>query len=89
MTTRTAAPRPMKRPDMRAYFAGRIDYHVNGMFARGASLPRDVARVRGDVTDSVITVTMRDGTEWQWAGGRYASRKRNGCYAPLQPKPIA
>lgn len=76
------------RPDMRNYFRGRIDYHVNGMFARMASLPGGVAKVRGDVTDRDITVVMRDGTEWKWSGGQYAARKVNGCYAPLMPKPV-
>lgn len=77
-----------KRPDMRAYFRGRIDYHVNGMFARQVSRPRDVKSIVGDVTDRVITVTMLDGTEWKWSGGRYASRKVNLCYAPLMPTPV-
>jgi len=77
-----------KRPDMRAYFAARIDWHVHGMLARTtARLPHGVERVRGDVTDPLITVVMRDGTEWVWRGGQYAARKVNGCYAPLQPKP--
>jgi hypothetical protein len=72
---------------MRDYFRARIDYHVNGMLSRGQAVrPHGVQRVKGDVTDSVITVTMDDGTEWTWRGGQYASRKVNGCYAPLMPK---
>ena len=78
----------MKRPDMRSYFAGRIDYHTRGMFARTVTRPADVVRVIGDVTDRELTVVMRDGTEWRWTGGRYAARKVNGCYAPLMPKPL-
>lgn len=79
-----------KRPDMRAYFSAHIDRHVNGMLARSAPrLPADVARVSGTVTDARIVVTMRDGTQWEWSGGRYAARKVNGCYAPLMPRPAA
>jgi hypothetical protein len=76
------------RPDMRAYFKGRIDYHVNGMLARTVPRPNDVKSIVGDVTDKVITVTMHDGSTWQWSGGRYAARKVNLCYAPLMPTPI-
>ena len=77
----------MKRPDMGAYFRARIDWNVNGMMARtNARLPHSVKTVKGDVTDSTITVTMLDGTEYIWTGGQYASRKINGCYAPLMPK---
>lgn len=83
MTTKT------KRPDMRGYFRARIDYHVNGMLARTAHLPSEVRQVRGDVTDREITVVMRDGTEHHFRGGRYASRKVNGCYAPLMPEAVA
>lgn len=76
------------RPDLRAYFTAQIDRHVNGMLARSTpSLPNTVLRVRGDVTDHVIVAVMRDGTEWRWHGGQYATKKRNGCYAPLMPKP--
>lgn len=82
MTTRS------KRPDMTAYFRGRIDWHVNGIMARRVESPRDVAKVEGDVTDPLITVTMRDGSSWQYEGGRYASRKVNLCYAPLMPRPV-
>jgi hypothetical protein len=78
-----------KRPNLRAYFAARIDHHVNGMMARPTpALPSDVKRVNGDVTSTTITVEMLDGTVWRWSGGRYASRKVNLCYAPLMPKPI-
>lgn len=78
-----------KRPDMRAYFRAAIDRHVNGMLAREvARMPANVARVHGDVTDRTITVVMRDGTEYRWAGGRYAARKVNGCHAPLMPTPV-
>lgn len=75
---------------MKAYFRSRIDWHVNGLMSRSnVSRPSDVARIEGDVTDSVITVIMRDGTEFKWAGGQYANRKVNGCYAPLMPKVIS
>lgn len=78
-----------KRPDMREYFRARIDHHVNGMMARTtARLPATVRRVVGDVTDTVIVVVMLDGTQFRWAGGQYASRKVNGCYAPLMPTPL-
>jgi hypothetical protein len=78
-----------KRPDMRPYFRARIDWHVNGMLARTrVDRPAGVDRVRGDVTDRDIVVVMRDGTEWRWTGGEYASRKVNGCYAPLMPRPV-
>ncbi len=77
-----------KRPDMREYFRARIDRHVRGMMARTtARTPNGVQRVQGDVTDQVITVTMRDGSVWTWQGGRYAARKVHGCYAPLMPTP--
>ena len=79
-----------KRPDMRPYFAARIDRHVNGMMARSsATRPPGVARIAGDVTDTTITVVMNDGTEWQWSGGQYSARKVNGCYAPKMPRPTA
>jgi hypothetical protein len=78
----------MKRPDLRAYFRSRIDYHVNGMFARSVSRPSDVKSIVGDVTDREIVVTMLDGTVYKWAGGKYASRKVNLCYAPLMPTPV-
>lgn len=78
-----------KRPNLSAYFRGRIDWHVNGLRSTARlSLPREVVKVSGDVTDPVIVVTMRDGSVWHWAGGRYATRKINGCYAPLMPRPI-
>lgn len=77
------------RPDMRPYFSAQIDHHVNGMMARSqVTRPHDVVDVSGTVTDSVITVTMRDGTTWKWSGGRYAARKVHGCYAPLMPRAI-
>lgn len=78
-----------KRPDMRDYFRARIDYHVNGMLARSTPrLPNGVVKVNGQVTDREITVTMKDGSTWLWKGGQYASRKVNGCYAPLMPKAV-
>lgn len=78
------------RPNMRPYFRAEIDQHVNGMTARtSARYPAGVDRVSGDVTDARITVTMRDGSVWLWSGGRYASRKVNGCYAPLMPQVLA
>lgn len=80
---------PTKRPDMRPYFRSRIDWHVNGlMSSRHVARPASVLHVDGDVTDATITVTMRDGTVWTWSGGGHASRKINGCYAPLMPKPV-
>lgn len=76
------------RPDMRDYFRARIDWHVNGMMARSnARLPHGVKKVHGDVDDKVIVVEMQDGTFFNWLGGFYSSRKVNGCYAPLMPKP--
>lgn len=75
---------------MSAYFRARIDCHVNGLLARSSpARPEGVSRITGDVRDSLITVTMIDGTQWHWTGGRYASRKVNGCYAPLMPKPAS
>jgi hypothetical protein len=71
-----------------AYFRGRIDQHVNGMFARPVPRPSNVKTIVGDVTDRVIIVTMLDGTKYFWEGGKYASRKVNLCYAPLMPKPV-
>lgn len=77
-----------KRPDMRDYFSARIDHHVNGGMARTvARTPNGVDSIVGDVTDSTITVTMRDGNVFVWAGGQYAARKVNGCYAPKMPTP--
>lgn len=79
-----------KRPDMRDYFRARIDYHVNGMMARSnARIPNNVKKINGTVTDREISVVMNDGTVWLWKGGEYASRKVNGCYAPLMPKPVS
>lgn len=78
-----------KRPDMRTYFRFRIQHHTVGMFAgRDPGRPAGVARVTGDVTDRIITVSMTDGSVWYWRGGAYAARKINGCYAPLMPKPL-
>lgn len=79
-----------KRPDMKAYFQARINYHVHGAFSSSsnARMPHGVRRVRGDVTDRVITVEMDDGTEYEWAGGQYASRRVNMCYAPKMPTPV-
>ena len=78
------------RPDMRDYFRARIDWHVHGLMATSVGrLPRDVAKVDGDVTSRVITVTTRSGETFTWEGGRYASRKVNGCYAPLMPRKVS
>lgn len=76
-----------KRPDLSAYFRSRIDWHVRGLMSgHQARLPNAVKTIDGDVTDHRIVVTMVDGTVWEWAGGRYATRKVAGCYAPLMPK---
>ena len=75
-----------KRPDMRPVFRAQIARHVRGMLAPPVpQLPRGVARVTGDVTSRVIIVTMSDGTEWQWEGGRYGARRVALCYPPLMP----
>lgn len=80
----------MKRPDMSAYFRARIDWHTHGLASGAwARTPADVMKVDGDVTSRTITVTMRDGTTYEWSGGRLAARKINGCYAPLMPKKVA
>lgn len=76
-----------RRPDMSGYFRAQIDRHANGMLARSTPRLPDGVRVTGGVKDRTITVTTRDGTVWYWTGGRYASRKVNGCYAPLMPTP--
>lgn len=77
------------RPNLSAFFKAKIDQHVHGMMSTAqVRLPIEVTKVSGDVTDSVITVTMRDGSVFKWSGGEYASRKQHGCYAPLMPKPI-
>lgn len=80
----------MARPDMRAYFRSRIDWHVNGLLA-GPQVPRPegVQKIEGDVRDREVVVTMRDGTVYRWSAGRLSSRKRAGCYAPLMPRPIS
>ena len=75
------------RPDMRRYFQDRIDVHVRGRSAVNLPRPVGVDRVVGDVTDRLITVTMRDSTVYRWTGGRYATRKVRLCYAPLMPRP--
>lgn len=78
-----------KRPDMKDYFKARIDFHVNGMMSSSqARMPRGVKRVHGDVDDYLITVLMDDGSVFEWTAGDYSSRKVNGCYAPLMPKPV-
>lgn len=79
-----------KRPNLSSYFRAQIDQHVRGMLATTyPRLPSDVTSVRGRVTDRIIVVTMRDGSTFTYRGGRYATRKVNGCYAPLMPTPIA
>lgn len=79
----------LPRPNLSDYFKARIDWHVNGMMSSAVGrLPNTVKRVNGDVTNSLIEVTMTDGTVYQWTGGNYSTRKRNGCYAPLMPKPV-
>lgn len=81
--------KPMKRPDMRAWFAARIDWHTNGMMARtNARLPVGVKSVDGDVTSPEVVAVMTDGTEHRWTAGQYSARKVNGCYPPLMPKPV-
>lgn len=77
-----------KAPIMTGYFRSRIDIHVNGAFAQSQAsrYPTGVKRIIGDVTDPRIVVVMEDGTEYVYSGGRYASVKRNGCYAPLLPR---
>ena len=75
------------RPDMRDYFRGRIDWHVNGMLAKSnPRLPAGVVRVIGDVTDADISVVTSDGYTYSYTGGRYSSHKANGCYSPLMPR---
>lgn len=82
-------PKQMPRPNLSEFFKAQIDHAVNGMLATSvARLPIDVKRVNGNVESEVITVTMRDGTEYRWSGGTYSTRKAKGCYAPLMPKPI-
>ena len=76
-----------KAPNMSDYFKARIDWHVNGMLSRTqARTPYGVRKVTGDVTDREIVVTMQNGETFNYAGGRYSTVKRNGCYAPLMPK---
>ena len=78
----------MKRPDMREFFRSRIEWHTRGMMAGHlARRPSEVKRIEGDVDSREIVVHMMDGTVWKWEGGKYSSRKVNGCYAPLMPKP--
>lgn len=84
MTTATQT----KRPDLRDYFRGRIDWHVNGMMAQTVPLPKGVRRVVGDVTHHEFYAELEDGTRFYYEGGNYSTRKRNGCYAPLMPKPV-
>lgn len=82
-------PKPAARPNLSEFFKAKIDQHVHGMMSTmQVRLPNTVKKVSGSVEDAVITVTMQDGTEYQWSGGRYAARKVNGCYAPLMPKPV-
>ncbi len=81
--------KPAQRPDMRAYFRAQIDRSVNGLMATTVPrLPVGVRSVVGSVRDREIIVSMADGSVWRWTGGRYASRKVNGCYAPLLPTPV-
>lgn len=82
-------PKQMTRPNLSEFFKAKIDQHVHGMLSSAVvRLPNTVKKVSGSVEDAVITVTMQDGTEYQWSGGRYSTRKVAGCYAPLMPKPI-
>lgn len=76
------------RPNLNDHFQSKINVHVFGMMSQGVIPPPPGITVRGDVTDTLIVATDRDGNEWRWIGGRYASRKINGCYAPLMPKPV-
>lgn len=75
----------MSTDTIRLYFRYRIDWHVNGMFATRSRPDMQGIRVVGDVTDRDITVTYPPGKTEVYHGGRYASRKINGCYAPLMP----
>ena len=78
-----------RRPDMRDYFRSRIEWHVHGMAAGPlARLPRGVLSCAGDVTAREIIVTLDDGTQFRWEGGRYAARKAYGTYAPLMPRAV-
>lgn len=80
---------PMARPNLRPWFRARIDWHTNGMLARTQeSIPRDVAKIDGDVTSDLIVVTMLDGTVYKWSAGRRSPRKINLTYPPLVPKEI-
>jgi hypothetical protein len=75
--------------ELKDFFKGQIDFHVNGLFANpSARIPADVVKLDGGVTDRVITVVWRNGAVENYEGGRYAARKVNGCYAPLLPKLI-
>lgn len=76
------------RPDLTRHFQSKIDQHVYGMMTQNVVPAPNGITVRGDVTDTLIVATDRDGNEWRWIGGRYAQRKINGCYAPLMPKPV-
>lgn len=79
----------MPRPDLKPWFRSRIDWHTNGLMAGPAGeLPRDVVKVDGDVTDALITATMRDGTVYRWSAGRSSRRKINLTYPPLMPQEI-
>lgn len=70
---------------VRTYFRHRIDWHVNGMLSTRPRPDMTGVRVVGDVTDRDITVTYASGKTEVYHGGRYATRKINGCYAPLMP----
>ena len=79
----------LPRPNLSEFFKAQIDHAVHGMLStRTVRLPNTIKRVSGNVESEIITVTMTDGTEYRWSGGRYSTRKQHGCYAPLMPKPI-
>lgn len=89
----TTSPGRLARPladikrDIRAWFAGRIEWHTHGLLANnGARLPYEVVSRTGDVTDGLIEFTLRDGTVLRYEGGRYGRRRVALTYPPLMPR---
>lgn len=86
---RNASNSTLPRPDLRDAFRAQIDAEENPMRPyRDVRRPHGVTRIDGNVHSRTITAHMDDGTTWSWQGGRYATRKRNGCYATLMPTPL-
>jgi flagellar biosynthesis regulator FlbT len=80
---------PSEKAVIAQHFKYEIDRSVNGMMgtARRPDLIREGVSIEGSVRDAQIIVTVKARRGYYiYNGGRYATRKVNGCFAPLMPK---